>query len=627
MASILGKRARPTQESAQEFSSISSRVKRRAHLQIANDENADPVSIHYVRDDAESHEVDSAELENPKHLSSNHFPVKRSGAGKRVALSPRKANDQRQPYNVSQEENVVQLPTPKTPRHQDALSKRVPVTPRHRVGLVGKPLTPRTHPTPITPSTAPTVYNCARRLFTRSANPGRLVGREEERSEIRTFVEEGIESKSGRCMYVSGPPGTGKSALVGEVCGDIQRTDTVKTAYINCMSAKCSKDVYDKLAREFCDSDDELDCDEMEYLRQIILPEEKSSDHVYIVVLDEIDHLLTLDLEILYALFQWSLHRSSRLILIGIANALDLTDRFLPRLKARNLKPQLLPFLPYTAPQIASIITTKLQSLLVLDPSVPIDNVPFFHPAAIQLCSKKAASQSGDLRKAFDIIRRTIDLIETETRQSNRSDPAAKALQISPSKTPLSENSNLSSHKRTSFARATSLATLTPSTAPRATIAHVSRVSAAALSNGISQRLQKLNLQQKAALCSLVYHEKASRKVASSIFATPSKSSQAPNIRKLYETYCTLCKREDALHPLSMTEFIDILGGLETLGLLGEEKCGRGLSGKAGTPTRKRKHVGDLKRFVSFVDEVEVKGCVEGVSGGILKGLLGSDSE
>lgn len=520
--------------------------------------------------------------------------------------------------------NVVQLPTPKTPRHRDVLSKRVPITPRHRVGLVGKPLTPHTPRTPSTPGNAPTVYNCARQLFTRSANPGCLVGREEERSELHTFIEEGIKSKFGRCMYVSGPPGTGKSALVSEVCRDIQEVEGIKTAYINCMSAKCSEDVYGKLIREL-NGHDEAGCDEMGRLQEMLLPKRKTLDKVYIVTLDEIDHLLTLDMEILYTLFQWSLHRSSRLILIGIANALDLTDRFLPRLKARNLKPQLLPFLPYTAPQITSIITTKLKSLSLPDLTMPVDYVPFFHPAAIQLCSRKAASQSGDLRKAFDIIRRTIDLIEIETKQKHQSDLAAKALPSSPSKTPLSDNPNLSSPKRTSFTLAASLATLTPLTAPRATIAHVSRIAAAALSNGISQRLQKLNLQQKAALCALIYHQKASKKVASSIFATPSKSSHAPNVRKLYETYCALCKREDTLHPLSSTEFVDILEGLETLGLLGEASCGRSLSGKEGTPTQKGKHVWEGKRFVSFVDEGEVKDCLEGVSGGILRGLLGSE--
>ena len=440
---------------------------------------------------------------------------------------------------------------------------------------------------------------------------------------MQDFIAEGIKSRCGRCIYVSGPPGTGKSVLVSEVCRDIQGKEEVKTASINCMSAKYARDVYGKLIREFGDYDDEADCDEMGQLREILLPKDSRSDRVYIVILDEIDNLLAQDLEILYTLFQWSLLPSSRLILIGIANALDLTDRFLPRLKARNLKPQLLPFFPYTAPQITSIINTKLKSLSLSDPTMPVDYLPFLHPAAVQLCSRKAASQGGDLRKAFDMVCRAIDLTEIETRQKHQSDLAAKALQTSPSKTPLNENPNLSSPKRTSLTLATSLAMLTPLTAPRATIAHISRASAAALSNGVSQRLQKLNLQQKAALCTLIYHQKTFKNVTKSIFATPSKSSHAPTSRKLYEVYCTLCRRDDALHPLSNTEFADILGGLETLGLLGEENCGRGLSGTKRTQNRKGKHVGEEKTFVSFVDEGEVKACLEGVSGGILRGLLG----
>ena len=481
---------------------------------------------------------------------------------------------------------------------------------------------------PSTQSNAPTVYNCARQLFTKSANPGRLVGREEERIELRSFIEEGIKSKSGRCMYVSGPPGTGKSALISEVCRDIQRTERVKTAHINCMTAKCSKDIYGKLIKEFnsydkCDDGDAADCIGIGHLQEILLPKGKTADQVYIVTLDEIDHLLTLDLEILYTLFQWSLHRCSRLILIGIANALDLTDRFLPRLKARNLKPHFLPFLPYTAPQITSIITTKLKSLSLPDTAMPISSVPFLHPAAIQLCSRKAASQSGDLRKAFDIIRRAIDLIEIETKQNHQRDLSAKALQSSGPKSPLTDNPNLCSSKSISLNLAASLATLTPSTAPRATISHISRVSTTTLSNGISQRVLKLNLQQKAALCALVHQQKASKKVAKSILPASSKSPLAPSARNLYETYCKLCKREDALHPLSSTEFVDILWGLETLGLVGEENCGRGPSVNEGTPTCKGKRFGEEKRFVSFVDEGEILGCLEGVSGGILKGLLG----
>ena len=520
------------------------------------------------------------------------------------------------------DENNIQLPTPKTPRHRDALSKKVPITPRHRIGLVGKPVTPRFSRTPSTPSNAPTVYNSARQLFTRCTEPGRLVGRQEEWNEVQHFVQQGIDSKRGKCLYVSGPPGTGKSALVGEVCEKLSERDDAKVAYINCMSIKSSGEICQKLAERLLEDEECRGNDKLEALRAIFLPEDKATRTSYVVTLDEIDHLLVLDLDILYTLFEWSLQQSSRLIVVGIANALDLTDRFLPRLKARHLKPQLLPFLPYTANQIAEVITTKLRTLLSDDANDQANFVPFLHPAAIQLCSKKVASQTGDLRKAFDIVRRTIDLVESETKQS------FQAPELSPSKTPLANNPNLSSP---SSPQKAFLNALTPFTAPRATIAHIARVASAALGNGTPQRLATLNLQQKAALCTLISHQAASCNEKSSIFETPSKTAKSlpPTVRKLYETYCALCKRENALHPLTSTEFADVINGLETLGLIGEEKNSLTFSAKTGTSGRKGRSMGSTgredRRVVCFVNEKEVQGSLEGVGGTILRGLLSGD--
>lgn len=482
-------------------------------------------------------------------------------------------------------------------------------------------MTPRFTRTPSSPSNAPTVYNSARQLFTRSTDPGRLVGRNEEWNEVHDFLQQGIDAKSGRCLYVSGPPGTGKSALVGEVCKRMGEKGDAKVAYINCMSVKSSGEVCQKLTEKLLGDEELPEDDNLEGLRAIFLPKDRATSTTYVVTLDEIDHLLVLDLDILYTLFEWSLQQSSRLIVVGIANALDLTDRFLPRLKARNLKPQLLPFLPYTANQIADIVTTKLRSLLIDNAKEQANFVPIVHPAAIQLCSKKVASQTGDLRKAFDIVRRTIDLVESETKQNSQTP------ETSPSKTPLADNPNLSSP---SYRQSASLTVLTPLTAPRATIAHVSRVSAAALSNGTSQRLATLNLQQKAALCALISHQMASRKGMSSIFETPSKTPMPlpPTVTKLYQTYCTLCKRENALHALTATEFTDVISGLETLGLIGEEKKGFMFGVRAVASGRKGRGKGlesfgrENKRMVCFVDEKEVQGCLEGVGGTILRGLL-----
>ena len=466
------------------------------------------------------------------------------------------------------------------------------------------------------------MYNLARQLFLRSANPGRLIGREEERKQLNFVVQSGIQTKSGRCLYVSGPPGTGKSALVTEVCHEAQGCPDVRTASVNCVTVKSSKDIYGKLIDDLSDDGQDLEEDEIARLRAIFVPKRKTkAGPIYIVTLDEIDHLLTLDLEIIYSLFEWSLDRSSCLILIGIANALDLTDRFLPRLKARNLKPQLLPFLPYTASQIASVITTKLKNLSPGPSATQTDHIPFIQPAAIQFCSKKVASSTGDLRKAFNIICRTIDLVEAETKQIYQANLDSQGLPNSPSKSPLNENPNLSSPSKSQVTLTTHLASLSPTTAPRATIAHIARVSASALSNGAPQRLQILNLQQKAALCALMYLEKTNRRRVNSIFTTPSKINTAPTIRKLYDTYCILCKREDALHPLTGTEFVDVVGGLETLGLVGEG----GTKGFASGTPGKKSGKWEERRIVSWVGTAEVEECLEGVGGAMLRGLLKGD--
>lgn len=472
----------------------------------------------------------------------------------------------------------------------------------------------------MTGTNIPTIYQTARQAFVRSADPGRLVGRDAERSELDTFIRDGISRRSGRCLYVSGPPGTGKSALVREVCHGLGDGTELRKAFINCMSIKSPGDVYETLVNYLLGDCNETPSKQNGHLYSLMAPKAKSSGPVYLVVLDEIDHLLDLDLDVLYKLFELALRRGSRLVLIGIANALDLTDRFLPRLKARNLKPQLLPFLPYTAPQVASVITTKLRALLLNDEGIQTDYVPFVHPTAIDFCSKKVASQTGDLRKAFDIIHRSLALVENETKQQHQRGIGAP---MSPSKSPLSENPNLSSPSRPRTLAA-SLATITPIAAPRVTIAHIARISASALGHGTSQRLHTLNLQQKAALCALIYLEKSRRSShLYSITDTPSKSSanSSPTIRELYGTYSLLCKRDNALHPLTNVEFGDVVGGLETLGLVGE---GQAQGTLRITPGRKAgKH--EDRRISCWVSERELETCLDGAGGGILRGLLLDD--
>lgn len=560
-------------------------------------------------------------------------PAKHGPHETRIPLSSTKVNSPAKAPVRSPEKPTA---TPSTPKHRDALASKVAVTPRHRLIVAGRPLTPRTPHTPTTPrNAAPTVYNDARQLFARGSAPAALFGREEERKELQDFISTRSKTKKSGCIYVSGPPGTGKSAFVNDVCRGITSDAPIKTGYINCMSVKNPVDLYRTLLEEFVDITEIEEGEEMDALKTLFMQRKTS----YVVTLDEVDHLLELDVDLLYSIFEWSLQKSSSLVLVGIANALDFTDRFLPRLKARGLKPHLLPFLPYTAAQISSVITSKLKSLVSDD----TDYVPFIHPTAIMFLSNKVAKQSGDLRKALDICRRAVDLIEADTRDQHarKVDEVTPAPTPSPSKTPLVENMNLSSpavrspsKSKAKSALAASLAQLTVMTAPRATIAHVARITATVFSNGTTQRLLNLNLQQKAVLCSLSAIEKKKRaSAADNVFATPSKAqSTAPTIKELFEAYTALCRREDTkLHPLTSTEFRDIVGSLETLSLVSAAEGKAGSLVAVGTPSRKGRNGGfggvsvEDRRVASSVGAKELAEALTGPGSNLLKSILGGD--
>ncbi|KAF2683425.1 cell division control protein Cdc6 [Lentithecium fluviatile CBS 122367] len=640
-STVLGKRTRSAANACASApkSAISTRAKRRAQFVIHDEgENENPFVTpkRKTTRNGDAMDIDSPTAEEkPSGKRGGRAattPAKHGAPTSRAVLSPTKTNSPLKAPATSLEKPV---PIPSTPRHRDALSNKIAVTPRHRLIVAGRPLTPKTPHTPTTPRNAPpTIYNEARQLFVRSSAPTALFGREMERKELETFISTRTKSKKSGCIYVSGPPGTGKSAYVNEVCKDIGSNDAVMTGYVNCMSVKNAIDLYRTLLEEFVDITEITEGEEMAALKTLFMQRKTS----YVVTLDEVDHLLELDIDLLYNIFEWSLQKSSSLVLVGIANALDFTDRFLPRLKARGLKPHLLPFLPYTAAQISSVITSKLKGLLPMS----TDTVPFIHPTAIMFLSKKVAGQSGDLRKALDICRRAIDLIEADTRDQH----AKKVAEITPSptpsptKTPLVDNINLSSpvvrspsKGKSQNALARSLAQLTAENAPRATIAHMARITAAVFSNGTVQRLQNLNLQQKAVLCSLSAIEKKKRaSSADSVLATPSRShSAAPTIKELYEAYTALCKRENILHPLTSTEFRDIVGSLETLSLISdvEGKAGS-LVVTAGTPNRKgRGGFGGVaiedRRVASSVGAKELAAALVGPGSGILRGIMEGD--
>ncbi|MEQ2238577.1 hypothetical protein ILYODFUR_034587 [Ilyodon furcidens] len=137
-----------------------------------------------------------------------------------------------------------------------------------------------------------------------------------------------------------------------------------------------------------------------------------------LLILDEMDQLDSKAQDVLYTIFEWPYLPQSRLCLIGIANALDLTDRILSRLQAQpHFRPLLLHFPPYSRQELATIIQdrlTKASAEGMLDAS------------AVQFCARKVSAVSGDARKALDICRRAVEVAEADERQK-ASSPRSEA--------------------------------------------------------------------------------------------------------------------------------------------------------------------------------------------------------
>jgi len=108
-----------------------------------------------------------------------------------------------------------------------------------------------------------------------------------------------------------------------------------------------------------------------------------------------------------------------------------MTDRFLPRLKAKNCEPQYINFNPYEMSEMVKIIKDRLELLnrkvlnedkgnesmennnnaMNIDSSIKDNNTKvkpqqnyLIQASAIELCARKIAG-TGDLRKALDVCK------------------------------------------------------------------------------------------------------------------------------------------------------------------------------------------------------------------------------
>uniref|UniRef100_A0A140T8C7 Origin recognition complex subunit 1 n=1 Tax=Bos taurus TaxID=9913 RepID=A0A140T8C7_BOVIN len=237
-----------------------------------------------------------------------------------------------------------------------------------------------------------------------AAVPESLPCREQEFQDIYNFVESKLLDQTGGCMYISGVPGTGKTATVHEVICCLQQAAQANEVppfqYIEVNGMKLTEphQVYVQILQKLTGK--RATANHAAALLAKRFCTQGSSQETTVLLVDELDLLWTQKQDVMYNLFDWPTHKEARLVVLTIANTMDLPERIMMNRVSSRLGLTRMCFQPYTHSQLRQILLSRLR------------HVKAFEDDAIQLVARKVAALSGDARRCLDICRRATEICE-----------------------------------------------------------------------------------------------------------------------------------------------------------------------------------------------------------------------
>lgn len=250
--------------------------------------------------------------------------------------------------------------------------------------------------------------------------------REEEFYELYHKLEDSILTQNGCCIYVSGTPGVGKTATIREVIKQLSAKMTIQSNgvkmfnYLEINGLKLIKpqSAYEILWKKISGVSTSTN-NALNFLQQHF---EKTEDDIdnnnendefsnklpLIVLLDELDQIVTKNQAVMYNFFNWPTYENSKLIVIAVANTMDLPERLLTNKISSRLGLSRIQFTSYSYNQLSEIIRHRLEQLSKQNDKLLIAK------DAIEFASRKVASVSGDARRSLMICIRAVEIAESE---------------------------------------------------------------------------------------------------------------------------------------------------------------------------------------------------------------------
>ncbi|XP_058035214.1 origin recognition complex subunit 1 [Ahaetulla prasina] len=242
-----------------------------------------------------------------------------------------------------------------------------------------------------------------------SAVPEALPCREKEFQDICNFIESKLLDGTGGCMYISGVPGTGKTATVHEAIHYLQQAaendeiPAFQFIEINGMKLTDPNQAYVLILKLL--TGQKTTANHAAELLKKMFCTPGSKRKTVVLVVDELDLLWTRKQNVMYNLFDWPTQKNAKLIVLTIANTMDLPERIMMKRVASRLGLTRMSFQPYTYKQLQQIISSRINQLKA------------FEEDAVQFISRKVAALSGDARRCLDICRRSTEICELNSKR------------------------------------------------------------------------------------------------------------------------------------------------------------------------------------------------------------------
>ena len=241
--------------------------------------------------------------------------------------------------------------------------------------------------------------------------PEELPHRKEQIDRIVSIISIALSGEKPSNIIVYGKTGTGKTAVLNYIGKELRKADPgiekCYYLYVNCEVVDTAYGILYNIASQFIqDIGKKIPFTgwSFEKLYEELYTEMENLNRVFVIVLDEVDHMITKKGDaILYYLAKINEHLlKSKVSLIGISNNMKFLELLEPKARSR-LGGESMIFPPYSRNQLEDILKSRAQE--VFDEGVLEETV-------IPVCAAMAAKNEGDARTAIDLLRTAADIAE-----------------------------------------------------------------------------------------------------------------------------------------------------------------------------------------------------------------------